>query len=60
MDLGCPVLLSDGLPEGEEKKDEGLISEMVERIQGGLHVDREQGDANAPEGALRLHSGHRR
>ena len=35
MDLGCPVLLSDVLPEGGEKKDEALISEMGERIRGG-------------------------
>jgi hypothetical protein len=59
-DLGCPGLLSDVLPEDEEKKNEGLITEMGERIRGGLHVDREQGEAHAPEGALRLHSGHRR
>jgi hypothetical protein len=60
MDLGCRVLLSDVLPEDEEKKDEGVITEMGERIRGGLHVDREQGEAHAPEGAWRLLSGHRR
>lgn len=36
MDLGCPGLLSDVLPEDEEKKDEGLITEMGERIRGGF------------------------